>query len=178
MAGKNTGDVGEQEVINPIMTKLLTLCVVLEGDQIILGMKKRGFGVGHWNGFGGKVEEGEDVPSAAKRELKEEINIEAEEIEPAGILHFSFLNDPKILEVHVFKVTKFSGTPTESEEMRPQKFSFAEIPYDEMWSDDKYWLPILLAGKLFKGSFLFDKPSSAEYSAKIISQELTEVPHL
>ena len=35
-------------------------------------MKKRGFGAGKWNGFGGKVEPGETIVEAAVREVKEE----------------------------------------------------------------------------------------------------------
>ena len=35
--------------------KLLTLVFLREGGKVLLGMKKRGFGVGKWNGFGGKV---------------------------------------------------------------------------------------------------------------------------
>ena len=35
--------------------KLLTLVFLREGSKVLLGMKKRGFGVGKWNGFGGKV---------------------------------------------------------------------------------------------------------------------------
>ena len=31
-----------------------TLCFLLAGERILLGMKKRGLGVGKWNGFGGK----------------------------------------------------------------------------------------------------------------------------
>jgi 8-oxo-dGTP diphosphatase / 2-hydroxy-dATP diphosphatase len=35
--------------------------------EILLGMKKRGFGAGKWNGFGGKLEENESNEDAAKR---------------------------------------------------------------------------------------------------------------
>lgn len=42
------------------MAKLLTLCIVRKDSKVLLGMKKRGFGEGCWNGFGGKVTEGED----------------------------------------------------------------------------------------------------------------------
>ena len=35
--------------------KLLTLVFLRNGSKVLLGMKKRGFGVGKWNGFGGKV---------------------------------------------------------------------------------------------------------------------------
>ena len=47
--------------------KLYTLAFVLDAGKILLGMKKRGFGVGRWNGFGGKVDPGESIEGAAKR---------------------------------------------------------------------------------------------------------------
>jgi 8-oxo-dGTP diphosphatase / 2-hydroxy-dATP diphosphatase len=157
------------------MRKQLTLCVVTKNEKILLGMKKRGFGAGRWNGFGGKVEVGESLEEAAKRELIEESGIIANNIKKVGILDFEFQNDPKILEVHIFHVDKFKGKPTETEEMKPQWFNKDTIPYDKMWSDDIYWLPILLSGKKFKGRFSFDQPSNVEYSAKIIDQELKEI---
>ena len=46
-----------------------------KNSLILLGMKKRGFGTGKWNGFGGKVEAGESNEQAALRELKEESSI-------------------------------------------------------------------------------------------------------
>jgi len=47
--------------------KILTLAFVRRPGEILLGYKKRGFGAGKWNGFGGKVEIGETVEDAAKR---------------------------------------------------------------------------------------------------------------
>jgi 8-oxo-dGTP pyrophosphatase MutT (NUDIX family) len=35
--------------------------------QILLGLKKRGFGEGKWNGFGGKVHVGESIAKGAVR---------------------------------------------------------------------------------------------------------------
>ncbi len=160
------------------MKKLLTLCLVQKDNKLLLGMKKRGFGVGRWNGFGGKVEESETIEEGALRELKEEAGIEAMELEKFGVLEFSFKNEPKILEAHIFKVTNFTGEPFESEEMVPEWFSIDLIPYDKMWSDDIFWLPVFIAGKKFKGKFLFDRPADAEYSAKILDKELWEVEEL
>jgi len=158
-----------------VMKKLLTLCLVIQDGKVLLGLKKRGFGEGRWNGFGGKVEEGETVVEAAHRELLEESGVEAKEMEEMGVLEFSFENDPKMLEVHIYKVSDFTGEPIESEEMRPEWFGFDDIPFEQMWSDDKYWFPYLLGGRKFKGNFRFDKPSSTEYQSKILSQELYEV---
>lgn len=160
------------------MKKVLTLCMVCKEGRVLLGMKKRGFGAGHFNGFGGKVEEGETIEEAAVREVKEEAGIEPLMLEKVGILDFSFQSEPKVLEVHIFKVADFTGEPTESEEMSPQWFLESEIPFSKMWSDDEFWFPYLLSGKLFRGKFLFDRPSDAEYSAKIIKEELYEVERL
>ena len=47
--------------------KLLTLAFIKDSSKILLGYKKRGFGIGRWNGFGGKVQPGESIENAAKR---------------------------------------------------------------------------------------------------------------
>lgn len=38
--------------------------------KVLLGLKKRGLGVDKWNGFGGKLEPGETIEEAAKREMQ------------------------------------------------------------------------------------------------------------
>lgn len=138
------------------MRKILTLCFVVKEDRILLGMKKRGFGAGRWNGFGGKVEVGESIEAAAKRETKEESGIEISEMQEVGIHEFEFASDRgAILEVHVFRVDKWQGEPRETEEMRPQWYTTDAIPYDEMWPDDIHWIPVFLTGKKFRTKFLF-----------------------
>jgi ADP-ribose pyrophosphatase YjhB (NUDIX family) len=45
---------------NNDMTKsTMTLCIIRDGDSVLLAEKKRGFGMGFWNGYGGKLEPGE-----------------------------------------------------------------------------------------------------------------------
>jgi len=44
-----------------------------------------------------------------------------------------------------------------------------------MWPADTHWLPILLQGKKFKGKFLYDHPSTSEYSSQIIKKDLWEI---
>jgi len=157
------------------MKKILTLCVIHQHPRVLLGFKKHGFGAGQWNGFGGKVEAGETIEKATARELEEEAGIVSSEISKVGVLEFSFESEPKVLEVHIYRATEFEGEPIESDEMRPQWFHVDEIPFDKMWSDDKYWMPLLLEGKKFTGKFLFDRPSDENYSAKIIKYELSEI---
>jgi len=140
--------------------KILTLVLVQENERILLGMKKRDFGAGRWNGFGGKVEAGEGIEAAAARELKEEAGIEADVLERVGILDFIYGDNTEIMEVHIFRVEKFKGEPAESEEMRPQWFNIEEIPFDSMWPDDQHWLPLFLEAKKFQGRFLFDEKNN------------------
>lgn len=137
------------------MKKIMTLCIVHQHPKVLLGMKKRGFGTGRWNGFGGKVLPGESIEDAAKRELLEEAGIEVDYLEKYGVLDFEFQGNPEILEVHIFKITDFTGEPTEGEEMKPQWYFVDEIPFKEMWPDDIYWIPLFLKGKKFKGKILF-----------------------
>jgi 8-oxo-dGTP diphosphatase/2-hydroxy-dATP diphosphatase len=151
------------------MKKVLTLCLVLANSQILLGMKKRGFGANRWNGFGGKVEKNESIMEAASRELYEECEINAESLVQKGLMRFHFENDPVELEIHLFEVEKFSGDPKETDEMRPQWFYYNEIPYDKMWADDRLWMPLFLDGKKFEGEFFFkDQNTLIDYKIKEI----------
>lgn len=138
------------------MRKVLTLCIIHQHPKVLLGMKKRGFGEGKWNGFGGKVEEGESLEEAVRRELQEEAGIIVSEIEKIGSVDFSWKDKPEILEVNIFKARDFEGEPIESEEMKPAWFNIDEIPFREMWADDVHWFPLFLKDRKFKGRFLFD----------------------
>jgi 8-oxo-dGTP diphosphatase / 2-hydroxy-dATP diphosphatase len=147
------------------MKKVLTLCIIHEENKVLLGMKKRGFGQGKWNGFGGHVEEGETIESAMQREVQEECGLMLQDFEKRGVLEFEFQGQPEILEVHVFASQNFEGIPVESEEMRPAWFGIEEIPFDSMWPDDKHWFPMFLKGKTFHGKFLFqDHDTILEFS--------------
>jgi len=160
------------------MKIILTLCIIYQYPKILLGMKKRGFGKGRFNGFGGKVEKGESIEKATKREIKEEAGIDVLDLNKVGIIEFEFEDNSKSLEVHIFISKNFIGKPKESDEMKPKWFNVNKIPFDKMWPDDKYWIPILLKGKKLKGKFLFDKPSNENYSSNIIKKELVEVEHI
>ncbi|OHA18938.1 MAG: hypothetical protein A2836_03405 [Candidatus Taylorbacteria bacterium RIFCSPHIGHO2_01_FULL_45_63] len=155
--------------------KVLTLCIALSDGKILLALKKRGFGSGRWNGFGGKVEEGETIEKSAIRETKEEGCIEIEKMEKYALHEFEFVGDPVLLEVHVFKILAFSGTPTETEEMAPRWFDFDDIPYETMWPDDRHWLPLFIEGKKTVNRFLFDTSSGTE---RIVEKSVQVVPKL
>lgn len=91
------------------MKKQLTLTIIYQHPRVLLAMKKRGFGAGRWNGFGGKVEPGETLEQAAKREIMEEGGIVVHKLEKTGKIDFEFDGTPEILEVYIFKSDAFSG---------------------------------------------------------------------
>ena len=148
--------------------KQLTLVFVIESNRVLLGYKKRGFGSGRFNGFGGKVEPNESLEAAALRELQEEAGIIADNLESVGTLEFSFVDNEDRLQVHLFVTTQFEGVPVETEEMRPEWFVFSDVPYEHMWPDDRYWLPQVLQGERCQGSFHFDTASTPTYTSQII----------
>lgn len=127
-----------------------TLVFLRQENEILLAMKKRRFGAGKWNGAGGKVEPDETYEQAAVRECQEEIGVTPIALRKVGELHFFDLPDVEHY-THVYTTGEWEGEPHESEEMAPRWFAENEIPYDTMWPDDIYWIPMMLAGKLFKG---------------------------
>ncbi|MEN9604547.1 MAG: nudix hydrolase 1 [Candidatus Parcubacteria bacterium] len=134
--------------------------LVKKADGIItdvcLAMKLRGFGKDRWNGTGGKVQENESIEVAAKRETKEEVNVDVKSLEKVGELQFTFPHNSAWNQmVHVYVSENFEGEPTESEEMRPEWFSIDEIPYGAMWAADAHWIPTVMAGKKIRGSIVF-----------------------
>lgn len=79
--------------------------------DICLAMKKRGFGVGRWNGVGGKVDAEESIEEAAIRETKEEIGVTVSVLEKVGEIAFSFALTPDWNQmVHVYMQTRGKGS--------------------------------------------------------------------
>lgn len=137
----------------------MSLCLIYTSEKVLLAMKKRGFGVGRWNGFGGKFDSAKDktIEDTALRELCEETGgVRGLGLKERGVIEFCFEDKPgRMLEVHLYSLDRFEGEPQETEEMRPQWFAHSEIPYDEMWPADRHWMPHLLAGKNVRGRIYF-----------------------
>ena len=132
-----------------------TLLFIIHGERILLIRKKRGLGAGKINGPGGRLEADESPLEAARREVHEELRITPSGVRRAGELHFQFL-DGYSIHVDVFRATAWEGEPTETEEAAPLWFGLDEIPYEQMWEDDRLWIPLMLEERPFSGRFVFD----------------------
>ena len=147
-----------------------TLLYIVKGDEVLLIEKKRGLGKGFYNGVGGKVEDGETPIKTAVRECIEEIGVEP--INPTWMGVLEFYNDGALYGyVHVFVAKDYKGEPKETEEAKPIWFKIDRLPYDNMWEDDKYWLPLVLKeGKKIYGIFEF-----VENWKKLIGMKIYEL---
>lgn len=72
--------------------------------------------------------------------------------------------------MHIYTLRDWQGEPMESEEMKPQWYRYSEVPFNQMWCDDKCWLPIVLRGNKIQGEFFFtpDGEDYERYSIRII----------
>jgi len=132
-----------------------TLMFIIRDGQVLLIVKKRGLGAGKINGPGGKIDSGETPLDCVIRETQEELEITPLSPVKLGELWFSMGEIPDIL-CHVYRSDDFTGIPTETEEAIPLWVNVSEIPYDQMWADDRLWLPLFLAGTPFLGRFVFE----------------------
>ena len=153
--------------------KNATLCFILRDQsprEILLGVKKRGFGTGKLNGFGGKIERGESLIEAAIREVEEETTLilTADALRPGGTVTFLFPFEPTFdHHVHLFTTTQWLGRPQETAEMAPSWFPIDRIPYNRMWADDSHWLPRVLSGGKIEAMFTFGEDNESLTAWKI-----------
>jgi len=132
-----------------------SLCFVIRDGRILLIQKKRGLGAGKVNGPGGRLEPGETPAQCARRETMEEVGVEPLGLAQAGELHFQFV-DGYSLHCAVFTASDARGTLIETDEAAPFWIDVAAIPFDDMWTDDRHWIPWMLERRPFKGFFHFD----------------------
>lgn len=159
--------------------KTCTLLFLKRNDEILLAMKKRGFGAGRYNGVGGKIELGETIEQVLLRETREEIGVVPMHYWPVAEHDFvkNHDTDPFHMYVHVYFCDEWQGEPVETDEMAPEWFKAIDIPYDTMWSDDELWLPQVLAGNKVVGTFTFDKNDDVlSHSVDIVATLPSEKP--
>jgi len=119
--------------------------------EVLVGLKKTGFGAGLINCPGGKLEPGETAAEAAVREFAEEtgMTLAVGDLKPAAELVFRFPDVPEWDDICLiyFTATEFAGEPQESAEFAAGWLPEADLPYDRMWDDSRLWLPPVLAGE-------------------------------
>lgn len=143
-----------------------TLLFVVRQGQVLLIRKKRGLGAGKINGPGGRLQPGETPLDAAVREVTEEVCVTPRGITEHGELSFQFV-DGYSIHVHVFRASDCDGEARETPEAVPLWTPLDAVPYDEMWADDRIWLPHLFDRRSVRGRFLFDGDAMLDHALEI-----------
>ncbi len=133
-------------------------------DEVLLGRKKKGLGLGKYVAPGGKVEPGENVPEAMVREVLEEVGlaVAVADLSGRGVLTYIFPHRPAwSQQSSVFVTRTWTGRERESDELAPEWFPVDELPLQSMWDDAKHWLPAALAGEPVEATFSFGPDNSS-----------------
>ncbi len=137
------------------------LCFVFdeENHRLLMIYKKRGQGTGKMNVPGGKIRPGESAEQAAIRETKEETGIEPVNPVEVGKLEFYFPESESWSNsCTVFTAKSFTGSLIpDTEECSAVWIPQNAVPLDKMWDADRFWMPLLMAGKYFHRAYTFDK---------------------
>ena len=134
------------------------LCYIINNKgEVLLQYKRKGFGVGKWNGPGGKVEPGETIEQSVIREVKEETGLDVKNLKHMAELEFYFIGRQDWdMVTYVYVTRDFSGQLLASDEGELEWFKIKELPFEKMWDDDPHWLPKVFAGEFMKMRFNFD----------------------
>lgn len=135
--------------------------------------KKQGLGTGYYNAPGGHIELEETATEAAIRETKEETGLDITNPVFRGTLHFQFADGMREIG-YVYFTNEFSGTLKECDEARPFWIATDSIPYENMWEDDRLWLPKAMEGCKFDAYFVFDGKTMSDHSITWLDEESDE----
>ena len=106
-----------------------TLILVFDRDRVLLqkGAQNKKIWAGYFNGLGGHIEKGEDVVSAARRELREEAGIECINLHLVGTI-FIDVEDLNGIALFVFAGNHIVGNVHESDEGSLHWVKIQDIP--------------------------------------------------
>jgi 8-oxo-dGTP diphosphatase len=152
-----------------------TLVFVRRGSELLLIRKKRGLGAGKINGPGGRLEAGETPIEGAIREVQEELRVTPLDLRYGGDNRFQFV-DGYSIHVHVFLAQGLAGEPTETAEALPIWASIHALPFEEMWEDDRLWLPLVLAGRRFSARYIFDGDRMLDHRVTTWDDDMPATP--
>jgi 8-oxo-dGTP diphosphatase len=152
-----------------------TLVFVIKQGRILLIRKKRGLGLGKVNGPGGKLDPGEDALHCARRECEEELGIRVSDLECMGEHKFQFI-DGYSIHCWVFRTSTWEGDAIETEEAVPLWTDIDAIPYEEMWEDDRMWLPYVIEGQCFTARWVFDDDRMLDHDIRLVDEVLPGGP--
>lgn len=157
-----------------VVLKPAVVGFVQRDGEVLLGLRKKvslGLGQNLIGGIGGKIGDDpayadETVEQALVREFGEEINIRPLALEYRGRVRFIFPAKPKWnQDVAIYTIDDWENEPSETDVIKPLWFAQNKLPLEEMWVDNRYWVPQVLAGETINAVFLYGEDNKpAEYT--------------
>lgn len=99
---------------------------ILRDGKLLLVRRRRAPEAGHWNLPGGKVDFGERVEDAVRREIREEIGVEIELIRPLALVEMIGLDDQHWISP-TFLARIVSGEPRNLEPEKHEGLVWASL---------------------------------------------------
>ncbi|WP_258062740.1 8-oxo-dGTP diphosphatase [Arthrobacter sp. B0490] len=157
---------GEWVTVDGVAYRCVVLCFLFRpggrggaSRDVLLGLKRTGFGSGRVVALGGKIDGRESAVDAAVREVAEESGIELApgDVGEAGRITWSFPARPA-WNMLAFLFTAEAGTsaPVASEEIEPRWYPVDALPWHAMWQDAPHWVPSVLEGRRIAASIVMD----------------------
>ena len=128
----------------------------LTEDEVLLGEKLTGLGVGKIVGPGGKQEAGETPAETARREVAEEVGLQVsvDALLPLARITYPFVGRAELSQrSHAFIARQWEGDVRPSSEIEAKWWPLSKLPIERMWSDAALWLPRALAGEFVEATF-------------------------
>ncbi|WP_434991825.1 8-oxo-dGTP diphosphatase [Arthrobacter sp. Ld5] len=133
-----------------------------DGRQVLLGLKRTGFGTGRVVALGGKIDGAETAREAAVREVAEEsgIILVPSAVRAAGTITWRFPAQPAWnMAASLFTAEAGNAAPVACEEIDPRWYAVDAIPWQDMWQDAPHWIPQLLAGRPVRATIVMASDS-------------------
>jgi len=144
-----------------------------DGRQVLLihrNANPNDLHLGKYNGLGGKLDPLEDVVAGMKREIREEAEIECDELELRGTVNWpGFGKNGEDWLGFIFRITAFTGIPLERNPEGTLEWVDVDRMQDlPMWEGDRFFLPLVFdpKGRSFHGVMPYrdGKPVSWSFS--------------
>ena len=148
---------------------LATVCFLRRNGKVLLQERAPGrVWAGRLNGPGGKIDIGETPRTAIVREVAEETGLRLADPRAHGVLDLIFgVPERSRLRVFVFSGDAFTGRVHGGREGRLRWYAAEALPFDRLWPDMRYWLPVVLAGGHLEGECVYDEPGDQLLSCSL-----------
>jgi len=150
--------------------KDIVVCHVIKNGSILLVKPEEGFGKDKWNAPLGEPQKGENLMKSACRMVFQQTGLYSTKATNHGTVRL-YLNGSSeySYRLHIFSTKVFTGELKPTIKGEAKWFNNSDIPYYDMWADDKYWLGLVLQDKAFEADFFFD-----EKNERIIKYQVKE----